>query len=140
MSNSNEKKPRIVRIIDGADSSENDGHGLHAPPDAGIDTLIIQNSTFRGNKGSGINFAPRSIAEELGIPLNTDPKELAELLVKLQHAPIERRQSIIEESSLFQSWKTRGLDALGYATNIAALCDSSTVVQLAQPLIKAFLG
>jgi hypothetical protein len=132
-------RPRVVHI-EGVEVSYNDGHGVDAPPSAEIDELHIRNSVIRGNKGSGIRLGKESITEVIGIPHDTDLRQLTELLVQLRAAPVAERQVIIEQSTLFQTWVERGINTAGLAANLATLCDSATVSGLLTPLIKQFIS
>jgi len=134
MNDSSNNNGRVVRIT-GVNASGNQGHGLHVPPKAGVGSLVVENSSFCNNGGSGINLSDPTLSDLLELPRNIDERKLAELLLQVQQAPAEQRPLIIEESSLFQTLKGHGVNALDFAGKIAALCDSASVVALTKQLL-----
>lgn len=111
----------------------NGGHGLYISGEHEID---LEGTTIADNGGDGIHLAqPVSLMQALGLPPDTNPGELAELLQALQMAPQAQRQVVAESSGLIQRWGTRGLNASTLVTNILTIAGSPIVQETIRRLL-----
>ncbi|ANF85177.1 hypothetical protein A7J50_1755 [Pseudomonas antarctica] len=87
-----------------------------------------------GNQGPGLVQREHTLVEKLGLPTQTDPKELAELLKVLLPLPDGERQAKVAESGLFNKIKTYALDSTTLLSNITSLASNPQIQQIIQAL------
>ncbi|WP_332846396.1 hypothetical protein [Pseudomonas lactucae] len=86
------------------------------------------------NLGPGLIQREHSLVEKLGLPAETDPKELAELLKILLPLPNEARRAKVAESGLFNKIKAFALDSSTLMSNITTVASNPQVQQIIQAL------
>ena len=116
-------------------SSNNGGDGVRIEGDIDVD---IDGLVTEGNGGEGLNITQhQSVIEQLGLPKDTDPMLLAELLNKLQEpASNEQKETIIVRSRLGQFLREQGINITTIAANLLTIASNPSVQQLIQALSK----
>lgn len=117
--------------LEDVEITDNKGNGLEVVGDAIVEGkgLIIAR-----NGGSGVINREASLVEKLGLPAQTDPKELAQLITLLLTLPAEQRPAAVQNSGLFAKLKSLVVDGSTLANNIAGLASNPNVVQWIQML------
>lgn len=98
-----------------------DGVHIEGNVDVEIDGL-----TAEGNKGKGLSITqPQTIFNKLGLPADTDPVLLTELLTKLQKAnSTEEKEETIVSSRLGQFLRKHGINITTIAANLLSIAAS----------------
>lgn len=101
-----------------------DGVRIEGDIDVEIDGL-----TAEGNGGQGLNIIkPQTILDQLGLPTDTDPALLAELLAKLKTAnSIEEKEKTIVSSRLGQFLRKHGINITTITANLLSIAASNNV-------------
>jgi len=110
---------KITNIV--ANNNGGDGVRIEGNIDVEIDGL-----TAEGNGGQGLNIIqPQTIFDKLGLPTDTDPALLAELLAKLQtENSIEEKEKTIVSSRLGQFLRKHGINITTIAANLLSIAAS----------------
>lgn len=116
-------------------ASNNGGDGLRVEGDVDLE---VDGFTADGNGGQGVNIIKHaSIMDQFGLPRDTDPKELAALLVQIQASQTQQeKEDVVKRSSLWGKFK---VGALNSTTLIASLIAISTNPQVTE-IIKKLLS
>lgn len=122
-------------IMTNVRSSNNgrDGVRIEGDVDVEIDGLVTE-----GNGGEGLSIIqPQSLIEQLGIPKDTDPTLVVELLNKLQEpASNEQKEKIILRSRLGQFFRKQGVNITTITANLLTIASNPSVQQVIQALSK----
>jgi len=118
--------------LKGAVLSGNAGGGILQVGEGGI--IEAEGAMIIGNGGPAVTQREATLMEKLGLPNETDPKELAELLKLLLSIPEGNREAVVEQSSLLAKLKAYAIDGTTVASNIASLASDPHVQQLIQLL------
>lgn len=94
-------------------------HGFNI--DSRVDAKIIGSSaTDVGGNGFNISGG-EDVRERLGLPRESDPLLLAELLETLTRYPSNNHQIIVEESSFLKDLKNHTVDLTGIIANVLTI-------------------
>jgi hypothetical protein len=125
----------VIRIKN-CSFTENGKNGMLVDSGFNID-MEVEGSNFSNNGENGLHLKRDvSLIEQLGLPEDTNPRELAELLRALNEMHPARRQSAVESSGLVRRWAERGLNVASLGANIVTMAGGGNVLGL----IKALLG
>jgi hypothetical protein len=106
----------------GCKSFGNGGDGLRIEGD--VQANVIGFEAFN-NGGQGINIIKHAgLLEQLGLPKETDPKELAELLTLLTNSPQAERARIVQSSGLFKTLVGLGMEGVTLLANLSTIAAS----------------
>jgi hypothetical protein len=100
--------------------------------------FVIRNNDVSDAGRNGIGIYPAApLMVQLGLPDDTDPRDLAELLQRLQGLPPTEREHTAESSGLLQLWATRGLNTASLAANLVTIAGGGSLSSLIAILLKA---
>lgn len=103
---------------------------------SGDDVELIGN-IIKDSRYDAVRVYPQSsIMQQLGLPEDTDPRELAQLLDTLRNLPEGSRQAEVGRSGLFQRWATAGMNVISLGANLVTVAGAANV----QELIKKLIG
>ena len=116
----------------GVVASNNGGDGIRIEGDEHIDAEDIH--TF-GNGGQGINIIRHAgLLEQLGLPKETDPVALANLLAALQNIPVPEREAAVVQSGILQKIGKVAVDGSTFISNILSIAGNPAVAGVIQQL------
>jgi hypothetical protein len=117
-------------------STNNGGDGVRIEGNINVD---VNGLITHGNGGKGLNIIQSfSLMEELGMPKNTDPLLIVELLTKLQKPATDiEKEKIITRSGLGQFLKKQGINMTTITANLLSIAGSQGVQQVIQSLSKS---
>lgn len=123
----------IIRIR-GLVSSNNGGDGVRIEGDVHLDAEDIH--TF-GNGGQGINIIRHAgLLEQLGLPKETDPVALANLLKMLQNVPVAEREAAVLESGILQKIGKVAVDCSSFISDVLSIAGNPAVHTVIQQLTR----
>jgi hypothetical protein len=130
-------KRKIMAIKIKVTNANNNGcDGIHIEGGGNMD-MDIEVINAVGNGGQGINIIKHaSILEELGLPKETNPQALAELLQQLQSVPPEDRQQIVKKSRLMAQLAKFALESSTIIANVITIASSPSVIGLIENLSR----
>lgn len=102
-------------------STNSGGHGVSiiGNPDLHVDFI---STDFNGK--DGVNIAPGSVLDELGLPTDIDKNALAVMLERLSALPEQERASFIEEPEIWATLGTSAVATAGLVANLLSIADS----------------
>ena len=122
----------MIIKIRGFQAISNAGSGIYINGDVELDA---ENIYTERNGGDGLTInKPLSLIEKLGLPKETNPKELGELLTQLQGKNKDEATEIIKESDLL-----KGLSGVADVSDIASLIFAISTNPNVQSLIENLL-
>ena len=115
-------------------SRNNGGDGVRIEGDVDFEVDSLETS---GNGGQGINVIKHAgIMQQFGLPKETDPKELAALLLALRNSVPEKQTAVVKESSLFSKFAIGALNTTTLISNLINIASSPQGLQLIATLMK----
>jgi hypothetical protein len=118
--------------IRGLVCNNNGGDGIRIEGDVPLDAKDIR---AEGNGGQGLNIIRHAgLLEQLGLPKETDPHALAELLKLLQSVPSGGREQVVRSSSILQKLGRFSVDASTLVSNIVSLSTNPAVLEIIRRL------
>lgn len=118
--------------IRGLVSSNNGGDGIRIEGDVHLDAEDIRTE---GNGGQGVNIIRHTgLLEQMGLPKDTDPQALAELLKMLQGIPSSDREHAVQSSGILQKLGRFSVDASTMVSNIVSISTNPAVVEIIRSL------
>ena len=117
--------------LEGAVMVGNGGNGITIIGDGKVNA---RGAVIAHNGGDAVFQRDATLVEKLGLPAETDPKELALLLALLIDKPAADRVEVVKASGLFGKIKALVLDGTTLANNIAGLASNPNVSQWIQML------
>ena len=113
-------------------SLNNGGDGVRIEGDFDIE---IDGLHTAGNGGQGINIIEtRSILQSIGLPEDTEPQLVIEVLNRLVASQPEQNSEIVTRSRLGQQLRRLGLDLTTVTANLVTIASSPTVQRVIQSL------
>lgn len=120
--------------ITGGSFSRNGGDGIRVEGDVDME---ISHATVESNGGQGINVIQHaSIMQQFGLPTDTDPKELAKLLLDIRSAPERKQESVIKDSSLRSKVGKGALNTSTLISNFINIATNPQAIQMVTALLK----
>lgn len=120
--------------IRGLVSSNNGGDGVRIEGNVHLDAEDIY--TF-GNGGQGINIIRHAgLLEQLGLPKETDPVALANLLKTLQDVPLAEREVAVRKSGILPKIGTFAVDCSSFISNLLSIAGSPAVQTVIHQLTR----
>lgn len=115
-------------IMEGCSADNNDKGGVWIE---GTDVeLHMKNTTLNGNGGAGLRVLPFApTMGELGLPSDTDPKEILQLLCALRDSDQKQHQAIVAKSDLINKAAGLGKDITSIISSITTIA-STPALQL----------
>jgi hypothetical protein len=117
--------------IEGIKITDVKSHGISV---SGSTDFRLRNAEITGASGSGLYFGdephPQSLTQLLGIPADTDPKLIVELLRALHGKPPEQVEETVKNSTLGKKLMAGGVNIVGLVANIVT----------AAPMVCKLLG
>jgi hypothetical protein len=118
--------------IRGLVSSGNGGDGIRIEGDVHLDAEDV---VTEGNGGQGINIIRHAgLLDQLGLPKETDPKALADLLASLRGVPPHAREKVIRESGLLSKLGRGVVDVSTVVNNIVSIAANPVVADIIRRL------
>ncbi|MEL7324282.1 MAG: hypothetical protein AAGK13_02270 [Pseudomonadota bacterium] len=116
-------------------ASNNGGDGLRVEGDVDLE---VDGFTADGNGGQGVNIIKHaSIMDQFGLPRDTDPKELAALLVQIQAGQTQQeKEDVVKRSSLWGKFKVGALNSTTLITNLIAISTNQQVTEIIKKLLS----
>lgn len=126
------------------------GNEIEAAPDGGggasggifisghLQNVQVNENKMKGIIGRAIEIhqAPPPLMDQLGLPLDTNAHELAELLRQLLLLPEQDREPEVKRSGLFANLISKGADATSFVSNILTIANDSNVANLLHKLVS----
>ena len=120
--------------IRGLVSSDNGGDGIRIEGDVHLDAKDIRTS---GNGGQGINIIKHAdLLETFGLPKETDPVALANLLIALQGIPTPERKAAAVQSGILQKIGKVAVDGSTFISNVLSIAGNPAVAGIIQQLLR----
>ena len=120
-------------IIENCESNNNGRDGFRIERD----DVRISNCSARGNGGQGFNIIrSQSVLEQIGLPSDTDPREVAHLLTLLRTKPADQKQDFLENNGIFQHLKSFVMDTTTLAANLITISADPRINAIVQALIS----
>jgi hypothetical protein len=121
-----------IKII-GGNISGNGGDGIRIEGDVDLEASGVN---IENNGGRGVNIIKHAgIMQQFGLPVDTDPGELANLLIAIKSAPSEKSK-VITESNLWGKFSTGVLNSTTLVSNLINFTNSPQCMQLIATLLK----
>ena len=115
-------------------STGNGGDGVRIEGDVDFEVGSLETS---GNGGQGINIIKHAgVMQQFGLPKETDPKELATLLLALRNSVPDKQSTVVKESSLFGKFAIGALNTTTLISNLINIASSPQGLQLIATLMK----
>lgn len=115
-------------------STGNGGDGVRIEGDVDFEVGSLETS---GNGGQGINVIKHAgVMQQLGLPKETDPKELAALLLALRNSAPEKQSAVVKGNSLFKKFSNGALNTTTLISNLINIASSPQGLQLIATLMK----
>ncbi|KKD01375.1 hypothetical protein [Photobacterium halotolerans] len=113
----------------------NGGDGVRVEGDVDLDIGGIR---AERNGGQGVNIIKHaSIMDRFGLPRDTDPKELAALLVKIQAGQTQQeKEAVVKRSSLWGKFKVGALSSTTLMANLIAISTNPQVTEIIKKLLS----
>jgi hypothetical protein len=125
-----------IKITGNIVCTGNGGDGIRIEGDVDVD-IQADELNVSGNGGHGINVIKHAgIMQQFGLPKETDPKELCDLLTKLLSAQHQDKPSVIKESSLFSKFSIGALNTTTLISNLINISNNPQVLQIIATLAK----
>lgn len=122
----------MVTYIKGFVASNNGRDGIRIEGDADVHLEDVQTS---GNGRHGINVLRHAgLLETLGLPKETDPKDLANLLKSLQNHPAADREDVVQQSGILQRIGKVAVDGSTFISNILSIAANPNVHEVIKRL------
>ncbi|MFU1552475.1 hypothetical protein ACM3N8_01755 [Aeromonas sp. A04] len=122
-----------IKII-GGNFSGNGRDGIRVE---GAGDIEISHVTAEGNGGQGINIIQHgSIMQRFGLPIDTDPKELANLLIAIRSVPENKKESVIKDSNLWGKFGVGALNTSTLISNLISIATNPQTLQMVTTLLK----
>lgn len=123
----------VIKLI-GVTSIGNGGDGIRIEGDVELEADGIYTAN---NGGQGINILKHAgIMQQFGLPPDTDPKDLAHLLIAIQAAPQEEKEKVIKASGLWGKFISGALNTTTVISNLINIAGNPQVVQLITTLMR----
>jgi hypothetical protein len=123
----------VIRIR-GLIANNNGGDGIRIEGDVDLDAEDVR---AEGNEGQGVaifRYAP--LMSQLGLPRETDPAALAEVLQMLQHvAPQSREEAVRSSGAIARLWKG-SVDASSLVNNVVSIASNPAVQNVIAQLLR----
>ncbi|WP_024597876.1 hypothetical protein [Pseudoalteromonas sp. TAE56] len=124
----------MVIKLNGVTSVGNGGDGIRIEGDVELEGNNIHTAN---NGGQGINIIKHAgLMKQFGLPTDTDPKELAELLIAVRNAPNEEKQKVIENNSLWGKFSVGALNSTTLISNLINIASNPQTMQVVASLLK----
>lgn len=115
-------------------SEGNGGDGVRIEGDVDFEVDLLKTS---GNGGQGINVIKHAgIMQQFGLPKETNPQELANLLLAIRNSVPEKQSEVVKESSLFSKFAIAALNTTTLISNLINIASSPQGLQLIATLVK----
>lgn len=119
--------------IKGLVARNNGGDGIRIEGDVQLDAEDIW---AEGNGGQGVNILRHApFLEQLGLPKETDPQALAELLLALQGTPVPKRQEVVRSSGMLQRLGRGAFDLSTVVNNIVSISTNPAIQEIVKRLL-----
>ncbi|EGQ9235439.1 hypothetical protein [Vibrio alginolyticus] len=120
--------------LSGVRAVGNGGDGIRIEGDVDLEANDIYTAN---NGGQGINILKHAgIMQQFGLPKDTDPKELADLLLSIRNAPANEKTDAIKGSSLWGKFAIGALNTTTLISNLINIAGSPQAMQLISTLMK----
>jgi len=119
-------------VMTNCTSLNNGGDGVRIEGNVDIE---IDGLHTAGNDGHGLNIIEtRSILQSIGLPEDTDPRLVFEVLSMLVASQPEQNNEIVTRSRLGQQLRKLGLDLTTITANLVTIASSPTAQRVIQSL------
>ena len=122
----------VIRIR-GLVAKNNGGDGVRIEGHAEVDAEDVKTE---GNGGQGVvilRHAP--LMSQLGLPPDTDPEALAEVLQMLQHVAPEKREEAVRSSGVIARLWKGAADITTLANNVVSIASNTSVQSVIAQLL-----
>lgn len=124
----------VIKIRGGITATGNGGDGIRIEGDVDLDADNIYTAN---NGGQGLNIIGHaSIMEQFGLPKETDPKVLAQLLLAIRSAPENEKQSVVKNSSLWGKFSIGAINTTTFVSNLIAIANSPQAMAVVARLMQ----
>jgi len=122
-----------IKIV-GGNYSGNGRDGIRVTGEVDIEII---NPNAENNGGQGLNIIQHSsIMQQLGLPEDTNPRELVNLLIAIRSAPENEKESVLKSSSLWGKFGTGALNTTTLISNLITIATNPQTIQAVMALLK----